>query len=201
MNQKQTPARLQQLAGEAAALFDKAAAENRELTPAEREEAERKVAQFRDLRSKEQILDVAGRIGAPGISDVTPRGYTVCGTGRGGTAALIAAILAGSGTRPSRLSGASPPLPPAGRLPVPASSEHTCDPPREVHRYGLPLLSPRLHVVGSPDRRRSKPGDRLGEVLPPGPSVRLRARGLQDRRHLGEPYEVLPLPSHWATTL
>ena len=63
MNQKQTQARLQQLAGEAAALFDKAAAENRELTTAEREEAERKVAQFRDLRSKEQILDVAGMIG------------------------------------------------------------------------------------------------------------------------------------------
>jgi hypothetical protein len=86
--------------------------------------------------------------------------------------------------------------PPAGRLPIPASSEHARHPARAVHRYGLPLLRPRFHVGGPPDRRRSKPGDRLGEVLAPRPSVCLRARGVQHRRHLGESYEVSRLPSH-----
>jgi HK97 family phage major capsid protein len=66
MNTQQTQARLQQLASEASALFDRADAEGRQLTPWEREEAAEKVARFKDLQSKQQVFDVAGRIGAPG---------------------------------------------------------------------------------------------------------------------------------------
>jgi hypothetical protein len=44
MNQQQTQACLQQLAGEAAVLYDRADAEGRELTWGEREEAEKKMA-------------------------------------------------------------------------------------------------------------------------------------------------------------
>jgi len=62
---------MQQLAGEAAALFDRADAEGRQLTPAEREEAEEKVARFKDLRSRTQAFSVAERIGTPGNGDLT----------------------------------------------------------------------------------------------------------------------------------
>ncbi len=71
MNQKQTQARMQQLAGEAAALFDRADAEGRQLTPAEREEAEEKVARLKDLRAKQQAFDAAERIGTPGGGGLT----------------------------------------------------------------------------------------------------------------------------------
>jgi HK97 family phage major capsid protein len=56
---------LQQLASEASALFDKADAEGRQLTPAEREEAQEKVARFKDLQARQQAFDVAGQIGNP----------------------------------------------------------------------------------------------------------------------------------------
>jgi hypothetical protein len=71
MNQQQTQSRLQQLASEASALFDKADAEGRELTPWERAEAEEKVRRFKDLQSKEQIYGVAGQIGIPGMAGLT----------------------------------------------------------------------------------------------------------------------------------
>jgi hypothetical protein len=67
MNQQQrTQARLQQLAGEAAALYDRADAEGRGLTWAERQEAEKKMASFKSLRARVQAFEVAGRIGTPG---------------------------------------------------------------------------------------------------------------------------------------
>jgi hypothetical protein len=94
-----------------------------------------------------------------------------------------------SGTRPSRLRAASSPLP--APLPLPASSEHACDPPRESHRYGLALFSPRPHVVGPPDRRRSKPGDRLGEVLSPSPPSGLRSGGAENLGDLGDSGKIV----------
>jgi HK97 family phage major capsid protein len=71
MNQQQTQSRLQQLASEASALFDKADAEGRELTPWERAEAEEKVRRFKDLQSKEQILGIASQIGTPRLPGLT----------------------------------------------------------------------------------------------------------------------------------
>jgi hypothetical protein len=89
------------------------------------------------------------------------------------------------------------PLPPlAGPLPVSASGEHASDPALAVHRHGLFLLSPRLHVVGPPNRGRSQPRQRLGEVGSPCPSARLRPGGTQQRRDLSEPHEVVLLRSH-----
>ena len=84
----------------------------------------------------------------------------------------------------TRLRADSSPLPPA--LSLPASSEHACDPARECHRYGLALFSPRPHVVGPPDRCRSKPGDRFGKVLPPRPPSGLRSGGAEDLGDLGD---------------
>ena len=89
-----------------------------------------------------------------------------------------------------RLEGS--PLPPG----CPPSSEVTCEAARPTHWLGIFLLSPRLHVVGPPDPSRSPPRQRLGEVRPPCPSVRLRPGGIQHRRDLGEPYEVVRLLSH-----
>ena len=66
MNTHQTQSRLQQLASEASALFDRADAEGRALTPREREEAEEKVRRFKDLQARQQAFSVAERIGAPG---------------------------------------------------------------------------------------------------------------------------------------
>lgn len=70
MNTQQTQARLQQLASEASALFDKADAEGRPLRPEEREEAEEKVARFKDLQARQQAFSVAERIGTPGGSEI-----------------------------------------------------------------------------------------------------------------------------------
>jgi hypothetical protein len=83
-----------------------------------------------------------------------------------------------------------------GPAPIPGFSEHTCDPARQVQRLGVPLRSPRLHVVGPPHGCRSQPCQRLGEVRPLCPLARLRPRDIQHRRHLGEPYEVVRLLSH-----
>jgi Phage capsid family len=63
MNEEQTQARLRELANEAAAIFDRADAEGRELTADERTEAEHKMARAKDLQAKVQLTDVAGRIG------------------------------------------------------------------------------------------------------------------------------------------
>src|SRR5262245_55905844 len=52
MNTQQTQARMRQLAGEAAAIFDGAEAENRELDWHERQEAEEKMARFKDLQAR-----------------------------------------------------------------------------------------------------------------------------------------------------
>jgi hypothetical protein len=71
MNQKQTEARLQQLAFEASAIYDGATAEGRELTPAEREQAAAKVRQYKDLQARQAVLGVAGQIGTPGITGTT----------------------------------------------------------------------------------------------------------------------------------
>jgi hypothetical protein len=65
MDTTQTEARMRQLAGEASALFDKADAEGRPLTPDEREEAEDKMRRFKDLRSRQQAFEVASQLGAP----------------------------------------------------------------------------------------------------------------------------------------
>lgn len=71
MNTQQAQARLQQRAAEASALFDKADAEGRQLTPDEREEAEEKVARFKDLQARQQVFGVAERIGTPGMGGLT----------------------------------------------------------------------------------------------------------------------------------
>jgi hypothetical protein len=71
MNQQQTQARLQQLASEASALFDKADAEGRVLTPEEREEATEKVRRFKDLDARLKAFSVAEQIGTPGGSGLT----------------------------------------------------------------------------------------------------------------------------------
>src|SRR5262245_45834271 len=72
MNTQQTQARLQQLASEASALFDRADAEGRALSPDEREEAEEKVARFKDLQARQQAFEVASKIGTPdGRSEIT----------------------------------------------------------------------------------------------------------------------------------
>jgi hypothetical protein len=63
MNQQQTQNRMQQLASEASALFDQADAEGRQLTLEERAVAEDNGRRFKDLQSKQQVLDVAERIG------------------------------------------------------------------------------------------------------------------------------------------
>jgi HK97 family phage major capsid protein len=70
MNTQQAQARMQQLASEASALFDRADAEGRALTPEEREEAAEKVARFKDLQARQQAFSVAERIGTPGGSDL-----------------------------------------------------------------------------------------------------------------------------------
>jgi hypothetical protein len=54
----------------AIALFDQADAEGRQLTLEERAVAEDRVRRFKDLQSKQQVLDVAGRIGVSGVGDV-----------------------------------------------------------------------------------------------------------------------------------
>lgn len=74
MNQQHAQARPQQLASEASALFDKADAEGRALLPEEREEAEEKVARFKDLQARQQAFSVAERIGTPGGSEITGGG-------------------------------------------------------------------------------------------------------------------------------
>jgi HK97 family phage major capsid protein len=75
MNSQQTEARMRQLAGEAAALFDMADAEQRALSPGERAVAEGKMARLRDLRAKAQAFDVAGRIGVPGAGGDAGRAF------------------------------------------------------------------------------------------------------------------------------
>jgi hypothetical protein len=69
MNEQQTQSRMQQLAGEAAALFDRADAEGRPLTRGERADAQEKMARFKDLRARAQAFNVAGRIGSPDSED------------------------------------------------------------------------------------------------------------------------------------
>jgi HK97 family phage major capsid protein len=71
MNSQQAQHRLQQLAAEASAIFDKADAEGRQLMPEEREEAEEKVARFKDLQARQQVFGVAERIGTPGVGGLT----------------------------------------------------------------------------------------------------------------------------------
>src|SRR5262245_11215197 len=72
MDYMQMEHRLRQLASEASALFERADAEGRALTPSERQEAEEKVARFKDLQARQQAFDVAGSIGSPELAHSDP---------------------------------------------------------------------------------------------------------------------------------
>jgi hypothetical protein len=142
MNQRQTQARMQQLASEASALFDRAEAEGRALTEWEREIAEEHVARFKDLQAKQQVLDVAAGSASPAQAPT-----------RAGPSSSPAATRRSRTRRPAARSGRpersrSAPCTPRGpcskarvrRVPVAAM---VCSP---LARRSCPVWSRRCHL-------------------------------------------------------